>query len=115
MELYRQPTSEFGLFVKRLFDILGSLVCMVLVAPFVALLAIAVKLDSSGPAFYSASRVGRKGRLFKCYKLRTIVQNAEHQKEQLRHLNERSGPFFKIADDPRVTRIGRILRKSQSR
>lgn len=111
MELYRQPTSEFGFFAKRLFDIVISTACMVLVAPFLALLAIAIRLDSPGPPFYSASRVGKRGRLFKCYKLRTMVQDADRQKEKLRHLNERSGPFFKISDDPRVTPIGRWLRR----
>lgn len=111
MELYRHPTSEFGFFAKRLFDVVISSVCMFLAAPFVALLALTIRLDSPGPAFYSASRVGRKGRLFKCYKLRTMVQDAEYQKDKLRHLNERSGPFFKITADPRITRIGRLLRR----
>ena len=111
MELYRQPTSEFGFFAKRFFDVVVSMTCMLVAAPLLVLLAIAIKLDSKGPAFYSASRVGRKGRLFKCYKLRTMVQDADRQKEGLRHLNERRGPFFKIADDPRVTRTGRWLRK----
>ena len=111
MELYRQPTSEIGMFAKRFFDVAVSGTCMLLVSPVLGLLAIAIRLDSQGPAFYSASRVGRKGRLFKCYKLRTMVADAERQKERLRHLNERSGVFFKITDDPRVTRIGRLLRK----
>lgn len=111
LELYREPTSELGLFAKRAFDVVLSAIFLILVSPLLAILAIAIRIDSPGPAFYSASRVGRKGRLFTCYKLRTMVQDADFQKERLRHLNERNGPFFKIADDPRVTRLGRWLRK----
>ena len=112
LELYREPTSELGLFAKRAFDAALSAIFLILVSPLLAILAIAIRIDSPGPAFYSASRVGRKGRLFTCYKLRTMGgQDADFQKERLRHLNERNGPFFKIADDPRVTRLGRWLRK----
>src|SRR5208282_3999193 len=76
-----------------------------------AVIAIAIKLDSRGPALYCAPRVGKKGRKFTFYKFRTMVVDAEAQKERLRALNQRSGPFFKIQNDPRITRVGYWLRK----
>jgi lipopolysaccharide/colanic/teichoic acid biosynthesis glycosyltransferase len=93
----------------------GDLVVLTLMAPIVlpvvALLAIAVKLDSPGPAFVRINRLGRDGRPFGLLKLRSMSRNAERMKETLRHLNTMAWPDFKIADDPRVTRLGRVLRK----
>jgi lipopolysaccharide/colanic/teichoic acid biosynthesis glycosyltransferase len=83
----------------------------VTLAPVFALMAIAIKLDSPGPVFYRSIRVGKKGRRFLFYKFRTMVLNAEALKEELRVRNERSGPFFKMANDPRMTGIGRYLRR----
>jgi lipopolysaccharide/colanic/teichoic acid biosynthesis glycosyltransferase len=80
-------------------------------APVLALLAILVRLDSPGPALYTALRAGRKGRPFRCYKFRTMVRSADTLKEGLRERNQRKGPFFKVADDPRITRVGRLLRR----
>lgn len=111
MELHREPIPEFGLFVKRLLDVIFAGFGLVLTAPFLMALALAIKVDSEGPVFYCAPRVGKRGRIFTCFKLRTMSTDADMRKEQLRHLNERSGPFFKIADDPRITRVGRWLRK----
>jgi lipopolysaccharide/colanic/teichoic acid biosynthesis glycosyltransferase len=74
-------------------------------------IAIAVKLESPGPVIYRSLRVGRYGRKFDCYKFRTMVAGSDAIKESLSRLNQRRGPFFKIADDPRVTRFGRFLRK----
>ena len=111
MELLREPIPAFGLFVKRALDVAGAIIGLVLMMPALALAAIAIKLDSAGPAIYCASRVGRKGRTFRCYKLRSMVMKADLIKEDLRELNERNGPFFKIKKDPRITRMGRFLRK----
>jgi len=111
MELLREPIPAFGLFVKRMVDVLGAAIGLVVLAPLLAFLAIAVKLDSPGPAFYCSWRMGKKGRKFRCYKLRTMVANADDIKDDLRELNERNGPFFKITNDPRMTRLGRWLRK----
>ncbi|HVB99465.1 MAG TPA: sugar transferase [Candidatus Dormibacteraeota bacterium] len=111
MQLLREPIPGFGLFVKRAADVLGSAIGLVLIAPLLALLAIAIKLDSPGPAIYSSWRVGKKGHRFRCYKLRTMVANADAQKDGLRKLNEREGPFFKMDNDPRLTRIGSMLRR----
>ncbi len=75
------------------------------------LLMAAIKLDSKGPVFYRAQRIGRKGRTFTCYKFRTMCADADKLKDDLKHRNERDGILFKIANDPRVTRVGRFLRK----
>ena len=80
-------------------------------APMLAVIALVIKLDSAGPGLYCAPRVGRKGKRFICYKFRTMVTDADKRKEGLRGHNEREGPFFKIANDPRVTRVGRLLRR----
>lgn len=111
IELHRQPIPTVGLFAKRLVDIVAAAVGLLLLAPLFAVIAAAIKLDSAGPVFYRATRIGRKGRKFLCLKFRSMVADADAQKERLRALNERSGPFFKIANDPRLTRVGIILRK----
>jgi exopolysaccharide biosynthesis polyprenyl glycosylphosphotransferase len=111
MQLLREPIPGFGLFVKRAMDVFGSVLALIVLSPLLALLAIAIKIDSPGPAIYSSWRVGKKGRRFRCYKLRTMVANADDIKEDLRKLNERKGPFFKMENDPRLTRIGGFLRR----
>jgi lipopolysaccharide/colanic/teichoic acid biosynthesis glycosyltransferase len=83
----------------------------VLSAPLLLVIAGLIVFDSPGEVIYSASRVGRKGRRFRCYKFRTMVSNANEMKETLRARNQRQGPTFKIADDPRITRVGRGLRR----
>jgi len=111
MELYREPIPAFGLLLKRALDVVGSGLGLMLLSPVLSLLCIAIRLESRGPALYRSERVGKKGRKFICYKFRTMIQNADAIKDSLRHLNEREGPTFKIAKDPRITRIGKILRK----
>jgi len=109
--LQRVTIPFFPLFLKRIIDVVGSSLGLVLISPFLLVTAIAIKLDSSGSIFYRASRVGKKSRRFVCYKFRTMVADADQRKRELNHLNERVGPLFKIANDPRVTRLGAILRK----
>jgi len=111
LELNHRPIPTLGLFVKRTIDLLIATVLALGSAPVMLLTALAIKLDSPGPVIYKAWRVGRKGRKFLCYKFRTMVVNAEIYQENLRHLNERNGATFKISNDPRMTRIGRLLRK----
>jgi exopolysaccharide biosynthesis polyprenyl glycosylphosphotransferase len=111
LELYGQPIPAFGLAAKRVLDVLLGLLGLVLSAPIVGLAAVWVMLDSPGPVFYSALRVGRKGKKFRCYKLRTMVADAETVKEGLRSSNERKGAFFKMENDPRITRCGTWLRR----
>lgn len=98
--------------VKRTFDILASLVGLILFLPPLAYLAIMVKLESPGPLFFRQMRVGRDGKLFPCFKIRSMVVNAEELKEEYAHLNEADGAAFKIRDDPRVTRVGKFVRRS---
>jgi exopolysaccharide biosynthesis polyprenyl glycosylphosphotransferase len=109
--LRRKPVPRSGLFLKRLIDIVGPAVGLILLFPFFLLIALAIKLDSAGPIFYRASRAGRKGRRFVCFKFRTMVTDADAKKRELQHLNERVGPLFKISNDPRITRFGTFLRK----
>jgi lipopolysaccharide/colanic/teichoic acid biosynthesis glycosyltransferase len=97
--------------VRRGVDLLLLLLAAPIVVPLVALLVVAVKLDSPGPAFVRIKRLGRDGRPFGLLKLRSMTRDAERMKETLRHLNTMAWPDFKIADDPRVTRLGRVLRK----
>jgi len=111
MDLHEHPIPAFGLAVKRAFDVIGAFLGLILASPILALTAVWIRLDSQGSAFYVAPRVGWKGRRFRCYKLRTMVTEADEQKNALRDKNERNGPFFKINNDPRITRCGRWLRK----
>jgi exopolysaccharide biosynthesis polyprenyl glycosylphosphotransferase len=111
LELHGEPIPSLGLAVKRAMDLIGAALLLTLTAPLLALAALWIRCDSKGPVIYSALRVGRKARKFRCYKLRTMVAEADRQKDELRQANERNGPFFKMENDPRVTRCGKWLRK----
>ncbi len=111
MELYREPLPIAGMVVKRGMDVVLSALGLLLALPVMAVVALVVKFDTPGPVFYRSSRVGKKGRRFVCYKFRTMVANAAELKQELKHLNERQGPLFKICNDPRLTRTGKLLRK----
>lgn len=111
IDLHWQPISAVGLAIKRLLDIAVSGIALVITAPLFCLLTLCIRLDSPGPAIYAADRIGLKGRKFRCYKLRTMIVDADPRKKELRAANERRGPIFKMENDPRVTRIGRWLRK----
>ena len=100
-----------GLVLKRVIDLSGAMVALAVLAPLAAVIALLIKFDSAGPVLYCARRAGRKGRLFRCFKFRTMVTNADQLKDRLRENNERSGPFFKMVEDPRVTWVGRYLRR----
>ena len=109
--LHREPLPSAALFLKRLLDVAGAAFGLVLASPLMAIVALLIRLDSPGPVFYSAERTGAKGRRFHCYKFRSMVTDAAQLKEDLRARNQRVGPIFKIDDDPRVTRIGHIIRR----
>lgn len=111
MDLHLQAIPAFGLLVKRAIDVVLSAVGLVVCAPIFVIVAAAIVCDSPGPILYVAPRAGRKGRPFRCCKFRTMVANADVLKDSLRKRNERRGPLFKISDDPRITRVGRLLRK----
>jgi len=97
--------------IKRGFDLVGASAALLLAAPLIAVAAIAVRLDSPGPAFFRQVRCGLHGRKFRMLKLRTMFDGAEALQEELADRNEMDGPVFKVRDDPRVTRVGRILRR----
>jgi exopolysaccharide biosynthesis polyprenyl glycosylphosphotransferase len=98
--------------LKRSFDLAGATIGLLAIAPLMLALAIAIKLDSRGPILFRQTRVGRDGRRFRICKFRTMVVDAEERKAELQDRNECVGGMFKIADDPRVTRVGRFLRKT---
>ena len=100
---------------KRAFDLLGASLGLLAVSPLLIAIAIAIKLDSRGPVFFRQLRVGRHGQRFDMLKFRTMVPDAEAMKDSLRHRNEAQEGLFKIADDPRVTRVGRLLRTQRAR
>ena len=97
---------------KRGIDIIGAGSGLLLLSPVIAIVACAVKFTSKGPVFFSQKRVGKNGELFDMYKFRSMVVNAEELKEKLAHQNEMSGPMFKMKDDPRVTKVGKFIRKT---
>jgi exopolysaccharide biosynthesis polyprenyl glycosylphosphotransferase len=109
--LHRRDLPIGAFLVKRLIDVAGAALAMLVGWPLMLILVAAIKLDSEGPVFYRAQRTGRKGRTFTCYKFRTMCVNADKLKEDLKHRNERDGILFKITNDPRITRVGRFLRK----
>ncbi len=106
-----RPLLSMGLFVKRIMDHLLSAVALLLLWPLLLAIALAVKLESPGPVIYGSLRAGKKGQKFVCYKFRTMFDGADGLRDSLRQFNERQDPFFKIADDPRVTPLGHFLRK----
>jgi exopolysaccharide biosynthesis polyprenyl glycosylphosphotransferase len=106
-----QPLTRVPRIAKRTLDLLGSTLGLVGLLPVLLLLALAVKVTSRGPILFMQVRCGLGGRRFRFYKFRTMVKDAEDRKAALTHLNEMSGPVFKIRCDPRITRIGRVLRK----
>ena len=97
---------------KRIIDIIGAGLGLILLSPIIAIVACAVKVTSKGPIFFSQKRVGKNGELFEMYKFRSMVVNAEELKENLEDQNEMSGPMFKIKDDPRITKVGKFIRKT---
>jgi lipopolysaccharide/colanic/teichoic acid biosynthesis glycosyltransferase len=107
----RRYSRRVGFLAKRILDILIALCGLISLAPALLIVSILIKLESDGPILYKAPRAGHKGRPFRCYKFRTMVKNADDLKAGLREQNRRVGPFFKITCDPRITRIGKFLRR----
>ena len=109
--LHCGKVPELGQVFKRGFDVLFSVLVLAGLLPLLAVIALLVKLDSPGPVLYSSERIGKKGRVFRCTKFRTMVRDAETRRSELLHRNERDGVLFKVSNDPRITRLGRFLRK----
>jgi exopolysaccharide biosynthesis polyprenyl glycosylphosphotransferase len=109
--LHRGEVPELGLVFKRVFDTVFSALALVLLSPLLLAIAIAIRFDSPGPVFYASERIGKKGVVFHCVKFRTMVRDADKRRAEVMHMNERDDVLFKISNDPRVTRLGRFLRK----
>jgi hypothetical protein len=109
--LHSRPIPALQLTVKRSVDAISSAIALFVLGPMFLLIAILIKFDSEGPVFYNSVRLGRKGKTFICHKFRTMAADAEARREALQHLNEREGILFKISADPRLTKLGRFLRK----
>jgi exopolysaccharide biosynthesis polyprenyl glycosylphosphotransferase len=104
--------AGWPLIAKRLLDIVGSGLLLVLFSPVLLATVLLIKVTSPGPVFFVQERLGQNKRLFRIYKFRTMVQGADQMQKELEHLNEVDGPAFKIRDDPRITPVGKFLRKT---
>ena len=98
--------------IKRIIDIVASFIGLILLSPLILIVSILIKLESKGEVIFKQKRVGLNGKEFYMYKFRSMVINAEELKEQLESQNEMSGPMFKIKDDPRITKVGKFIRKT---
>ena len=109
-----ESTRGFSFYevIKRVIDVVCSFVGVLVLSPLFVVIAIIIKFTSKGPVFFSQKRVGRDGKEFKMYKFRSMVVNAEELKEKLAAQNEMSWPMFKMKDDPRVTKVGKFIRKT---
>jgi exopolysaccharide biosynthesis polyprenyl glycosylphosphotransferase len=104
--------DEWKLMAKRVFDLILTLGSMPIVLPIIGVIALAIKLDSPGPVFFRQDRVGLKKRRFQMIKFRSMIVNAEEKMKEIEHLNEAEGPIFKMKNDPRITRVGKVIRKA---
>lgn len=111
LNFYTSPVIKWQLIAKRVIDLVLSILGIIFLSPVFLAISAAIKLDSNGPILFIQRRIGFNGRIFSLYKFRTMVPNAEKIKLDLVHLNEQKGPVFKINNDPRVTKLGRYLRK----
>lgn len=112
LSIVDQPSNSLSLILKTAGDIYFSILALILLIPFFLFIAIAIKVGSRGPVFFRQERIGLRGRKFKLFKFRTMVVDAEERLKKLSALNEADGPVFKIKNDPRITRVGRFLRKT---
>lgn len=109
--LHRRERRVFALILKRVLDIILSLFALILILPVMLLISAAILIDSPGPILYVSRRIGKRGRSFGCFKFRTMIADAESRRNEINDLNERDGILFKASNDPRVTRLGKFLRK----
>lgn len=111
IEIERKESAIYNI-SKRALDIIASTLGLIILSPILLVVAILIKLESKGPAIFSQKRIGLNKKEFKMYKFRSMVQNAEELKEKLAKENEMSGPMFKMKNDPRVTKVGKFIRKT---
>ena len=113
IEVETKGEKKVYLFLKRTVDILGSGIGLIVLSPVFLIVALAIKIeDSKGSVLFSQKRVGQHGKEFNMYKFRSMVSNAEELKEKLLKQNEMSGPMFKMKNDPRITKVGKFIRKT---
>lgn len=111
-EIKERSTRILYIISKRIIDILGAVVGLIILSPILIIISILIKLESKGSIIFSQKRIGLNGKEFKMYKFRSMVINAEELKQELEDKNEMSGPMFKIKDDPRITRVGKFIRRT---
>lgn len=112
LQVTKKEKKRYGyLFLKRFFDLFFSSLAIILLIPIFLVTVIAIKIDSLGPAIYSQQRAGKNVKIFKMYKFRSMCVDADELLKDLQDQNEKDGPVFKIANDPRVTKVGRVIRK----
>jgi exopolysaccharide biosynthesis polyprenyl glycosylphosphotransferase len=112
LTFYGKAFDAEQLFLKRCLDIAGSLVGLIIIGLLLPFIALAIRLESKGPLLFGQDRVGENGRIFKCWKFRSMFVDAEERKMDLMARNEMQGAMFKIKDDPRVTKVGKFIRKT---
>lgn len=112
LSIHSAPPVSWRTEIKRLMDVMGASILLLLLMPLLVVVAIAIKLTSEGPILFVQERVGLNKRRFRMLKFRTMNRNAELQMKDIEHLNEKSGAIFKIRNDPRITSVGRWLRKT---
>ncbi|HEY8890094.1 MAG TPA: sugar transferase [Clostridium sp.] len=113
LEIVREYEKNIGYFmIKRIIDIIGALCGILFLSPVLIVVGIWIKHDSKGPVFFTQDRIGQDGLQFRMYKFRSMCTNAECLLDKLRERNEMSGPMFKLKEDPRVTKIGKFIRKT---
>ena len=113
VELVSNFEKNKGYFViKRFIDLLGSIFGIIILSPVMIITALAIKFECKGRIFFGQERVGQNGQIFKMYKFRSMVENAEELLQKLKDKNEMSGPMFKMKDDPRITKVGRLIRRT---
>lgn len=111
-EITYEEKRYFYIFIKRCIDLISCLIASIVLIPVFLITAIAIKLESKGKVIFVQERVGYKGKIFKMYKFRSMVSNAEELKSKLLDKNEMSGPMFKMKEDPRITKVGKFIRKT---
>jgi exopolysaccharide biosynthesis polyprenyl glycosylphosphotransferase len=111
VSIHHRNERAIAALLKRVTDVVLSSTLIFILLPFFAVIALTIRLDSTGPVLYAGERIGRKGRVFRCFKFRTMITGADGLKESLASQNERKSILFKMVNDPRVTRVGRFLRK----
>lgn len=115
-EIFTETTKDKSrtlyLILKRVIDLLGAIFGLIITSPILIVVSLFIKFESKGPILFKQKRVGQNGREFAMYKFRSMVTNAEELKEKLKEKNEMSGPMFKMKDDPRITKVGRFIRRT---